>query len=275
MSAQSILVGQIFVVFTTIILGVWFATQWTAAQFAYDVYLGTPWFTLGGTPIYYPWRLFEWWYAFDAYAPHIFSKGGRIAAGSGFLGCVFAIIGSVWRGRQAKRLTTYGSSRWASDKDLKQAGLLKPAGVFLGKTDCDYLRHNGPEHVMAFAPTRSGKGVGLVVPTLLSWTESAVIHDIKGENWERIGRLHQAGAPHSPIACSLIRPILQAPNTIHCLKCARAATRFAMFKTLPTFWLIQKVRLSAEIIGRRPDTLFWSARFSMFSTQKKKRHSHA
>src|SRR6202008_4882964 len=36
----------------------------------------------------------------------------------------------------------------------------------------------------AFAPTRSGKGVGLVVPTLLAWTESAVIHDIKGENWQ-------------------------------------------------------------------------------------------
>ena len=37
---------------------------------------------------------------------------------------------------------------------------------------------------MAFAPTRSGKGVGLVVPTLLSWTGSAVVHDIKGENWQ-------------------------------------------------------------------------------------------
>jgi type IV secretion system protein VirD4 len=46
------------------------------------------------------------------------------------------------------------------------------------------LRHNGPEHLLAFAPTRSGKGVGLVIPTLLSWTGSAVIHDIKGENWE-------------------------------------------------------------------------------------------
>ena len=37
---------------------------------------------------------------------------------------------------------------------------------------------------MAFAPTRSGKGVGLVVPTLLGWTGSAVVHDIKGENWQ-------------------------------------------------------------------------------------------
>ncbi len=47
-----------------------------------------------------------------------------------------------------------------------------------------YLRHNGPEHVLAFAPTRSGKGVGLVIPTLLTWPHSTVIHDIKGENWQ-------------------------------------------------------------------------------------------
>ena len=184
MSPQSILIGQVIIVFVTIIFGVWFATQWTAAQFSYDAYLGAPWFLLGDQPIYYPWRLFEWWYAFDAYAPAIFAKGGQIAAGSGFLGCAFAIVGSVWRGRQAKRLTTYGSSRWSSTKDLKQAGLLDASGIFLGRTQEDYLRHDGPEHVMAFAPTRSGKGVGLVVPTLLSWTESAVIHDIKGENWE-------------------------------------------------------------------------------------------
>ena len=63
------------------------------------------------------------------------------------------------------------------------AGLLDPSGVFLGKWKSDYLRHDGPEHIMAFAPTRSGKGSGLVVPTRLSWMGSAVIHDIKGENW--------------------------------------------------------------------------------------------
>ncbi|MEM6625119.1 MAG: conjugal transfer protein TraG [Pseudomonadota bacterium] len=183
MSPQSILVGQIILVFATIIAGVWFATQWTAGQFAYDARLGPAWFTAGETPIYYPWRFFEWWYAFDAYAPDVFSKGGYIAAGSGFLGAFVAAIGSVWRGRQAKRLTTYGSSRWATARDIASAGLFKPAGVFLGRLRDAYLRHDGPEHVMAFAPTRSGKGVGLVVPTLLSWRESAVIHDIKGENW--------------------------------------------------------------------------------------------
>jgi type IV secretion system protein VirD4 len=39
------------------------------------------------------------------------------------------------------------------------------------------------EHVLRFAPTRSGKGVGLVVPSLLTWLGSAIVHDIKGENW--------------------------------------------------------------------------------------------
>jgi type IV secretion system protein VirD4 len=56
--------------------------------------------------------------------------------------------------------------------------------LILGRKEAHYLRHDGPEHVMAFAPTRSGKGVGLVVPTLLSWPGSTVVHDIKGENWQ-------------------------------------------------------------------------------------------
>ena len=53
----------------------------------------------------------------------------------------------------------------------------------LGRFERDYLRHDGPEHVLCFAPTRSGKGVGLVVPTLLTWPGSCIVHDIKGENW--------------------------------------------------------------------------------------------
>ena len=59
------------------------------------------------------------------------------------------------------------------------------AGITTRRRRLQYLRHNGPEHVLAFAPTRSGKGVGLVIPTLLAWDESAVIYDIKGENWAK------------------------------------------------------------------------------------------
>jgi len=157
MSPQSILIGQIIIVFTTIILTTWYATQWVAFQFDYDAYLGNGLFSLGQHTIYAPWSLFPWWYQFDAYAPQIFNKGGQIAAGGGFVGTLFAVMGSVWRGRAAKALNTFGSSRWASDKQISKAGLLDDQGVFLGRTKNDYIRHDGPEHVMAIAPTRSGR----------------------------------------------------------------------------------------------------------------------
>jgi type IV secretion system protein VirD4 len=181
-----ILFGQIAIVLGVTLSGIWAATQWTAATLGYQASLGLPWFDLFGIPIYYPWRLFEWWYFFDAYTPDVFLRGGIIAASSGLLATGAAIAMAVLRSRLAKRVTTYGSARWAEPEDVRKAGLTQPFGVFLGRLhtkEGDYLRHEGPEHVMAFAPTRSGKGVGLVVPTLLSWPGSAVIHDIKGENW--------------------------------------------------------------------------------------------
>lgn len=183
MQGTSVLFGQVLAVFGIAIGGTWAATQWTAAQLGYELRLGAPWFDFLGIPFYHPWRLFEWWYWFDAYAPRLFLKGGAIAATSGGIATCVAIGMSVWRARQSKLVTTYGSARWAEFAEIRKADLNGPAGVFLGRKGRNYLRHDGPEHVMAFAPTRSGKGVGLVVPTLLTWPGSAVIHDIKGENW--------------------------------------------------------------------------------------------
>lgn len=182
--STGVLTGQITLVFAIATLGVSIATQWTAAALGYQARLGAPWFLVFATPVYYPWRLFQWWYFYNAYAPGIFLRGGAIAACSGIASAGAAVVASVWRSRQSKLVTTYGSARWATKNEIEDAGLLKPAGVFLGRHGPDYLRHDGPDHVMAFAPTRSGKGVGLVVPTLLAWPGSAVIHDIKGENWQ-------------------------------------------------------------------------------------------
>ncbi|KAF1003187.1 MAG: Conjugal transfer protein TraG [Luteibacter sp.] len=185
-----ILYGQIGAVAGVALGGVWAATQWTAQALGHQPRLGPAWFDLGGLPVYEPWKLFEWWYWYDAYAPQVFVRGGAIAAGSGLLATGVAIGMAVWRSRLARRVTTYGSARWAEPEEIEKAGLAGDAGVFLGRLDRQlrrrlprYLRHDGPEHVLAFAPTRSGKGVGLVVPTLLTWPGSAVIHDIKGENW--------------------------------------------------------------------------------------------
>ncbi|MET0309329.1 MAG: conjugal transfer protein TraG [Sphingomonas sp.] len=184
MTPTKLLIGQILIVFAIMMLGVWAATQWAAAMLAYQPELGPAWFLVGGYRVYRPWALFAWWFHFDAYAPHVFDKAGTLAGASGFFGCAAAILGSLWRSRHAKTVTTYGSARWATPREVRAAGLTGAAGVFLGQLHRRYLRHDGPEHVMAFAPTRSGKGVGLVVPTLLAWTGSAVVHDIKGENWQ-------------------------------------------------------------------------------------------
>jgi type IV secretion system protein VirD4 len=179
-----LLIGQILIVFAIVLSGIWVATQWAALALGYQPELGTSWFRVLGHPVYRPWALFGWWFHFDAYAPGVFDTAGAIAGASGFAGCAAAIAGSLWRARQRRQVTTYGSARWANRRELRRAGLLGPCGMVLGRLGPRYLRHDGPEHVMAFAPTRSGKGVGLVIPTLLSWTGSAVVHDIKGENWQ-------------------------------------------------------------------------------------------
>jgi len=183
MNATKILWVQALLVCAAVLVFIWTATEWTAWQLAFQPQLGRPWFMLFGWPIYQPPAFFWWWFAYDAYAHEIFVTGGFIAGAGGVAAFMVAVAMSVWRAREAKKVTTYGSARWAEAREIRTAGLLHPDGVLLGRWRGAYLRHHGPEHVLCFAPTRSGKGVGLVVPTLLTWPGSAIVHDIKGENW--------------------------------------------------------------------------------------------
>ncbi|CAM5766394.1 conjugal transfer protein TraG [Bosea minatitlanensis] len=183
MSATKILWGQILIVFLIVLSTTWGATEYVAWSLGFQAQLGPPWFVLFGWPFYHPPAFFWWWFSYDAYAPEIFTQGAFIAASGGFIAIAVAIGMSVWRAREAKDVATYGSARWAEKEEVKAAGLLDPDGVVLGRYEREYLRHDGPEHVLCFAPTRSGKGVGLVVPSLLTWPGSAIVHDIKGENW--------------------------------------------------------------------------------------------
>ncbi|KAB2803115.1 conjugal transfer protein TraG [Brucella anthropi] len=184
MSATKILWGQILTVFMVVLATTWGATEYVAWKLGFQAQLGPAWFSVLGWPFYYPPAFYWWWYFYDAYAPSIFVEGAFIAASGGFISIAVAIGMSVWRAREAKKVETYGSARWAEKKEVDAAGLLGPDGVVLGRYDQAYLRHDGPEHVLCFAPTRSGKGVGLVVPSLLTWPGSAIVHDIKGENWQ-------------------------------------------------------------------------------------------
>ena len=79
----------------------------------------------------------------------------------------------------------HGGTRWATRRELARAGLYaKFSGLFVGKDMSGrYLRFGGPEHVACYAPTRSGKGVGLVIPNCLLYEASLVCLDVKKENW--------------------------------------------------------------------------------------------
>ena len=77
---------------------VWVAPQWVAGVLGYQPRLGAPWFEVAGQPFYKPWRLFQWWYAYDAYAPNVFARAGVIASLGGIAGIVMAVVASLWRG---------------------------------------------------------------------------------------------------------------------------------------------------------------------------------
>lgn len=169
------------------IAGFWWSTQSIAAYFGYQAaILGKPLFKFGSMAIYKPWSLLPWMVDFSDAYPAAFQRQMMPCFTGIFLGTSLAILISILLGKSNKDgLTTHGSARWAEDREIQQSGLRSSKGVLLGLTPDEkhYLRHDGPEHICVFAPTRSGKGVGLVVPTLLSWTGSVVCFDPKGENW--------------------------------------------------------------------------------------------
>lgn len=81
----------------------------------------------------------------------------------------------------AKR-TLYGAARFARTSEVRKANLLGDKGIIVGRLKGKYLMFGGSQHVLMSAPTRSGKGVGIVVPNLLTWPDSVVVLDIKQEN---------------------------------------------------------------------------------------------
>lgn len=83
-----------------------------------------------------------------------------------------------------KKEALHGDARWASERDVRRAGLRSKQGLLLGKDKRGYFIADGYQHALLFAPTGSGKGVGFVIPNLLFWTDSVIVHDIKLENYE-------------------------------------------------------------------------------------------
>ena len=88
--------------------------------------------------------------------------------------------------RSMTRMSSHGTADFAKAEDIKKAGLAaKETGFVVGQNPFNdkIMLHNGPEHVLLVAPTRSGKGVCNMVPTGLCWKHSIFLFDPKGELW--------------------------------------------------------------------------------------------
>lgn len=176
------------------------ATQFFAHRFGYPAQLGEHLHH-----VYAPWAILEWASNWSARYPDELLQAASVGMMVSALGLFGVAVAKVVSSNSSRaNATLHGSARWAGKTDIEAAGLLprprtlrdvltgeaarRSAGVYVGGWEdargrFHYLRHDGPEHVLTYAPTRSGKGVGLVVPTLLSWGASAVVTDLKGELW--------------------------------------------------------------------------------------------
>lgn len=164
------------------------ATQFFAWKFEYQAILGANY-----NHLYAPWAIFDWWHKWNGIYPDALTAAGSVGTLVAAGGLIVTAAAKVIASNSSKANEhLHGSARWADKKDIEDASLLgnngRDGGVYVGawrdkSGKLQYLRHNGPEHVLCYAPTRSGKGVGLVVPTLLSWPHSCVVTDLKGELW--------------------------------------------------------------------------------------------
>lgn len=89
----------------------------------------------------------------------------------------------------------HGDARWASDKEIRAARLVSDWGLVLGKLGTPgkkalHLRAHTDDQgtVLVSGPPRSGKGVGIIVPTLLDYPGSLIVYDVKGELFETTSR---------------------------------------------------------------------------------------
>ena len=208
----------------------WVTTQHAASVLSYASWLGRPLFRLKGGAIYAPWSWMVWWTRWY-WAPQLEPLWRQCAREALYpMAIVTAVccaaIAVARKGWFTSASDLHGSARWANTRDLISARLIDSRGSYLrsiavrlrlsrplAQRACVYLgvwrrwhiRDCGRTHVLVFAPTQSGKGRGIVIPTLLTWPHSVIVHDLKGENWaltagarSRLGHLCLKFEPTSP-----------------------------------------------------------------------------
>lgn len=158
-------------------LGASAATQFIAFVFNHQPALGDPIADFGLTSAYPPWAIVEWSAQWSAQYPKAFAFAHLILMGGAIIGLVAPSVFAV-RGRQVKPTR---KDAWATFEDLKASNFFSTSGSVLGRFEGEIVAFDGPEHQLLIGASRSGKGRGHVVPTLLATPHSALVIDVKGE----------------------------------------------------------------------------------------------
>ncbi len=184
------------------------ATEWLAYKLHNPLELGKPVFTVGSVAVFQPFAVLSLWRRFAGSRIISWHVRADIWLAFGFTlaaGCILAYFSywllSVTRDNKStdSLMNLHGSAKWATREEIKKLGLMDAGdGVYIGgwrdpdTQQLHYLLHSGTEPVLLFAPSRSGKGVSAIIPTLCQWRQSAFVYDLKGENWD-----HTAGFRHA------------------------------------------------------------------------------
>ena len=129
-------------------------------------------------------NLTTWGYYWDLYAHNVPAQkkklqGALIAA----LFITFVLPALVIASLFNKKQSLHGDARFATTKEIQKSGLMGNKGILVGKYHNKYLLLGGQQFVLLAAPTRSGKGVAIVIPNLLNYSDSVVVLDLKLENF--------------------------------------------------------------------------------------------
>lgn len=116
-----------------------------------------------------------WYYRGDPLL-HLWLQRGALVSGA----IAFVILLIILKGGRP----LHGEARFARESEIRHEQLRSKSGIIVGQKGGRYLVFGGTEHVLLEAPTRAGKGVGVVIPNLLSWADSVVVLDVKRENWD-------------------------------------------------------------------------------------------
>lgn len=160
-----------------LLIGLQAATQFVGWSFAGSPVLGPSFRWVPDLRLYPPWRILVWRTAHADAHPRTFASANAIlllglACGMGLA----VVLDGPAPGRQRSR-------GWGDRGDARRAGLLASAGCVVGDLGGRLLITADLRPTLVTGGTRSGKGRGHVVPSLLSWPESAMVHDPKGELW--------------------------------------------------------------------------------------------